>query len=102
GHPAAYGVKYVEYGNEPYLDLPSGPASGSCGRPSQFRQDERWVNGARIATTARDYAAQLAKAGALIRAVDPAIRIGAPAASNFDGTDAAEALGDVDAAQKTG
>lgn len=51
-------VKFLEIGNEPYLGLPAGPPS-SCGRPSQFVQDERWV-GARAsrrrrATTRRSW-----------------------------------------------
>jgi hypothetical protein len=91
-------VKYLEIGNEPYLGLPAGPASGSCGRPSQFVQDERWDGTTRIPTTAADYAAQLATTAALLRPIAPSLRIGAAATSQYDGTsDAMAAVGDVDA-----
>jgi hypothetical protein len=101
GHAAPYGVKFVEIGNETYSGLPVGPPT-SCGRPSQFVQDERWVNGTAIPTTAKDYAGQLALTGALIRAIDPSIQIGAPVPAQYDGvSDAAQALGDVDSANKT-
>ena len=53
-------VKYLEIGNEPYLGLPAGPTTGSCGRPSQFVQDERWVGDRRFPRRAAEYAAQLA------------------------------------------
>lgn len=90
-------VKYLEIGNEPYLGLPVGPTS-SCGRPSQFVQDERWVGDTRIPTTAADYAAQLALTAPRVRAANPALRIGAAATSQYDGTsDAMDAVGDVDA-----
>ena len=65
GKPA---VKYLEIGNEPYLGLPAGPIVGSCGRPSQFVQDERWDGATRIPTTAADYAAELAATAAKVRA----------------------------------
>lgn len=96
GHAAAWGVSIVEIGNEPYLDLAVGPAV-SCGRASQFHQDERWVAGKAIPTTAADYAAQLVATAALVRAIDPKIQIAAPAYSSFDGaSDAAREAGDVD------
>jgi hypothetical protein len=95
-------VKLVEIGNEPYSSLPAGPPT-SCGRPSQFVQDQRWVNGVAIPTTAQDYATQLALTGTLIRGVDPTILIGAPVPATFDGvSDAAQALGDVDAQSNDG
>jgi hypothetical protein len=88
----ANGVRWLEIGNEPYLSLPTGPMV-SCGRPSQFTQSERWVAGQRIPTTAVDYADQVAKTGALVRAIDPSLRIGVAAADSDDG------LGDVDRTQ---
>lgn len=88
----ANGVRWLEIGNEPYLSLQTGPMV-SCGRPSQFTQSERWVAGQRIPTTAVDYAAEVAKTGALVRAIDPSLRIGVAAADADDG------LGDVDRAQ---
>ena len=91
-------VKFLEIGNEPYLGLPAGPTTGSCGRPSQFVQDERWVGDTRIPTTAADYAAQLALTAPLVRAANPSLLIGAPATSQYDGTsNAMDAVGDVDA-----
>jgi alpha-L-arabinofuranosidase len=94
GHAAPYGVKFVEIGNEPYSSLPAGPPT-SCGRPSQFVQDQRWVNGVAIPTTAQDYATQLALTGTLIRGVDPTILIGAPVPATFDGvSDAAQSICD--------
>lgn len=96
GHAAPWGVAMLEVGNEPYSDLAVGPQE-SCGRPGPFRQDERWVAGAWVPTTAADYAAQLVATAALVRAVDPHILIGAPAYSSFDGTsNAATEPGDVD------
>ena len=90
-------VRFLEVGNEPYLGLGAGPPT-SCDRPSQFVQDERWAAGMRIATTAKDYAAQLVKTAALVRSVAPSLRIGAAATSQYDGTsDAMTAVGDVDA-----
>jgi len=102
GHAAPYEVAFVEIGNEPYSSLPTGPQT-SCGRPSQFVQDQRWVNGVAIPTTAKDYATQLALTATLVRGVDPTIRIGAPVPATYDGTsDAATALGDVDQAANDG
>ena len=70
---------------------------------SQFKQDERWVNGVPIPTTAKDYAAQLALTGALVRGVDPTIKIGAPVPATYDGvSNAAQALGDADTAEGDG
>jgi hypothetical protein len=101
GHPASYRVAFVEIGNEPYTDLRAGPST-SCGRPSPFKQDERWVNGVAIPTTAKDYASQVAIAGAKIHAVDSSIQVGAAAYSSFDGeSDATKELGDVDRRQAT-
>ena len=97
GHAEPWGVGFLEIGNEPYLDLRAGPTSGSCGRAGQFKQDERWVMGAAIPTTARDHAAQVGKTGALVHAIDPKIMIGASAYSSFDGTsDAAKEIGELD------
>ena len=96
GHLAPYGVKFIEIGNEPYLDLAVGPLT-SCGRPSQFKQDERWVSGKAIPTTAADYAEQVVATARLVRAIDPTIRLGASAYSSFDGvSDASKESGDVD------
>jgi hypothetical protein len=90
-------VKYLEVGNEPYLGLPAGPPTGSCGRPTQFVQDERWVGDTRIPTTAADYAAELAATAAKVRPAAPALLIGAPATSQYDGeSDAMDAVGDID------
>jgi hypothetical protein len=61
------------------------------------------VNGVAIPTTAKDYAAQLALTGALIRGVDPTIKIGAPVPATYDGvSDAAQSLGDVDSEMNDG
>jgi hypothetical protein len=76
GHAAPYRVSFLEIGNETYLDLSVGPQV-SCGRHSQFRQNERWVGSRAIPTTVRDYAAQVAQTGALVHAIDPALRVGA-------------------------
>lgn len=98
GHPSPWGVAMLEVGNEPYLDLATGPPV-SCGRPGQFKQDERWVAGKAIPTTAKDYAAQLVATAALVRAIDPSLRIGACAYSSYDGvSNAAMEAGDVDRA----
>jgi hypothetical protein len=96
--PSPYArVKWLEIGNEPYLSLAAGPTT-SCGRAGAFVQDERWENGVAIPTTARDYAAQLVKTAALVRAIAPSLQIGACATSQYDGTsDAMAAVGDVDA-----
>jgi hypothetical protein len=99
GRAQPWNVSMIEIGNEPYLDLAVGPSS-SCGRPSQFRQDERWEQGVAIPTTARDYALQLNATASLVRAVNPSIKIGAAAYSSYDGTsDAAKEVGDVDRMQ---
>jgi hypothetical protein len=96
GHTAPWGAAMLEVGNEPYLDLAVGPQQ-SCGRPGPFKQDERWVAGAWVPTTAADYATELVATAALVRAVDPHILIGAPAYSSYDGTsNAATEPGDVD------
>lgn len=80
GHPAPYGVRFLEIGNEPYLSGCTPPPI-SCGRPGRFCQNERRVQGQPIPTTARDHAHQVARTGRLIRAVDPSILIGASAFS---------------------
>lgn len=96
GHAASWRVSMLEVGNEPYLDLAVGPQQ-ACGRPGPFRQDERWVSGAWVPTTAADYAAQLVATAALVRAIDAHIVIGAPAYSSYDGSsNAAMEPGDVD------
>ncbi|MEO7092777.1 MAG: hypothetical protein ABI175_05970 [Polyangiales bacterium] len=97
GHAASWAVGFLEIGNEPYLELRAGPIAGSCGRATQFKQDERWVKGVAIPTTAQDHAAQVKKTGDLVHAVDPAMKIGASAYSSFDGvSDAAKEIGELD------
>jgi hypothetical protein len=95
GHPAPYGVRFLEVGNETYLDLGVGPAT-SCGRPSRFRQSERWVDDMPIPTTAADYATQAAATAERVHAVDPTVLVGAAAYAEYDGTDAATLVSDVD------
>lgn len=103
GHPAPYRVAFVEIGNEPFSDIHAGPSTSSCGRSSPFKQDERWVNGVAVPTTAKDYASQVAISAAKIRAVDPSIRIAAAAYSAFDGaSDATKEVGDADRRLGTG
>jgi hypothetical protein len=80
GHPAPYGVPFLEIGNEPYLSGCT-PPPDSCGHPGRFCQNVRRVRGRTITTTARDHAQQVARTGRLVRAVDPSIRIGASAFS---------------------
>jgi hypothetical protein len=77
GHPAPYGVPLLEIGNEQYLALPSG--KDVCGTGHPFRQDERIENGTYIPSTAQDVEGQVAATAALVRQIDPAIRIGVPA-----------------------
>ena len=102
GHAAAYGVKYLEIGNEQYHDLPVGP-SVSCGRASTFRQDERWVGMTKIPTTAADHATQVARYAMLVHAVDPNVKVGASAYSTYDGhSNAADAISDLDMQMGTG
>jgi hypothetical protein len=99
GHPAPYGVPFLEIGNEQYLSGCTPPPT-SCGRPGRFCQNQRRVQGQTIPTTARDHAQQVARTGRLVRAVDPSIRIGASAfsptiligADELGGLDVATAL----------
>jgi hypothetical protein len=77
-------VALVEIGNEPYLSLTVGPAS-SCGRAGRFRQDERWEGDTRIPLTAAEYAAEVRRTAAALRAVDPDVTIGAAAMTSFAG-----------------
>ncbi|HUQ08467.1 MAG TPA: hypothetical protein VM261_38515, partial [Kofleriaceae bacterium] len=81
---AAVPVALVEIGNEPYLSLTVGPAS-SCGRAGRFRQDERWEGDTRIPLTAAEYAAEVRRTAAALRAVDPDVTIGAAAMTSFAG-----------------
>ena len=99
GHPAPYGVPFLEIGNEQYLSACTPPPT-SCGRPGRFCQNQRRVQGQTIPTTARDHAQQVSRTGRLVRAVDPSIRIGALAfsptilsgADELGGSDIATAL----------
>jgi hypothetical protein len=90
GHPAPYGARWLEVGNEQYLAVPTPPPT-SCGRNAPFRQNERWVRGVRVPTTPGNHAEGVAKTAALVHAVDPRVRVGASTHSDFDGkTDAAQ------------
>jgi hypothetical protein len=102
GHPAPYGVPYVEVGNEQYLGLR--PGTYVCGTNRPFTQAERLENGVYIPSTARDVAGQVAKTARLIKEVDPAIRVGAPALTDVLGMpmDPATAISDVDRDLGTG
>lgn len=82
---AAVPVALVEIGNEPYLSLSVGPAS-SCGRTGRFRQDERWEGDRRIPLTATEYAAEVRRVAAALRAVDPDVTIAAAAMTSITGT----------------
>lgn len=82
GHPAPYGVKYVEIGNEEYYSLPVG-FKKSCDWPIRFQENFRYVNGERILTTATDHATQVSLTGKLVRKVDPNILIGASVGSKY-------------------
>jgi hypothetical protein len=82
GHPEPYRAGFLEIGNEQYLGIPVGPER-SCGRDRQFRQNERWVDGRPVPTTAADYAAEIALTAAVVRRVDPGIAIGVAAMSEF-------------------
>jgi hypothetical protein len=71
-----YGVPFLEIGNETYLGLQIGPDG--------FRQCEQRG----VATTARLYAQGVAATARLVRAIDPAIKIGACAVGGlFDHED---------------
>ena len=102
GHPAPYGVPMLEVGNEPYLDLPTGKSV--CGTQHPYTQAERLEAGVYIPSTARDVAQQIAKTARLIKQVDPAIRVGAPALTDVLGMamDPATAISDVDRDLATG
>jgi hypothetical protein len=102
GHPAAYGVPFVEVGNEQYLSLR--PGTDVCGTDHPFTQAERLENGVYIPATARDVAEQVVTTARLIKQVDPSIRVGAPALTDVLGIqmDPATAISDVDANLATG
>ena len=102
GHPAPYGVPFVEVGNEQYLSLR--PGTYVCGTDRPFTQAERLENGVYIPSTARDVAQQIAKTARLIKQIDPAIRVGAPALTDVLGMamDPATAISDVDRDLATG
>ena len=102
GHAAAYGVPLVEIGNEQYLNLR--PGTDVCGTDRAFTQAERLENGVYIPSTARDVATQISKTARLIKQIDPAIRIGAPALTDVLGVqmDPATAISEVDRNLATG
>jgi hypothetical protein len=102
GHPAPYGVSLVEIGNEQYLSLR--PGTDICGTDRAFTQAERLENGVYIPSTARDVAQQVSKTARLIKTIDPAIRVGAPALTDVLGIqmDPATAISDVDHNLATG
>ena len=77
-HPDPFGVKFLEVGNEQYLDHGTPPRQ-SCGLLGQFFPNERWVRGERIPTTARDHASEVSRTGQLVRSVDPRVLVGASA-----------------------
>lgn len=102
GHPAPYAVPFVEIGNEQYLSLR--PGTNVCGTDHAFTQAERLENGVYIPSTARDVAQQISKTARLIKQVDPAILVGAPALTDVLGIqmDPATAVSDVDSMMGTG
>ena len=102
GHPAPYAVKLVEIGNEQYLSLR--PGTDVCGTQHPFTQAERLENGVYIPSTARDVAQQISKTARLIKQIDPAILVGAPALTDVLGIqmDPATAISDVDSTMATG
>ena len=102
GHAAPYGVRFVEIGNEQYLSLH--PGTNVCGTSRPFTQSERLENGVYIPSTARDVAQQVSKSARLIKQIDPAIKIGAPALTDVLGIemDPATAVSDVDQQLATG
>ena len=102
GHPAPYAVRFVEIGNEQYLSLR--PGTNVCGTQHPFTQAERLENGVYIPSTARDVAQQISKTSRLIKQIDPAILVGAPALTDVLGIhmDAATAVSDVDTMMATG
>src|SRR3569623_143540 len=83
GHPAAYGVPFVEVGNEQYLSLK--PGKTVCGTDRPYTEAERLENGATLPSTARDVAPQVAKTARLIKQADPHILVGAPALTDVLG-----------------
>ncbi len=102
GHPAPYAVPFVEVGNEQYLSLR--PGTNVCGTDHAFTQAERLENGVYIPSTARDVAQQIAKTARLVKQVDPAILVGAPALTDVLGMqmDPATAISEVDQNLATG
>jgi hypothetical protein len=102
GHAAPYAVPFVEIGNEQYLSLR--PGTDVCGTDRPFTQGERLEAGVYIPSTARDVAQQVVKTARLIRQIDPAIRVGAPALTDVLGIemDPATAISDVDRNLATG
>jgi hypothetical protein len=102
GHPAPYAVRFVEIGNEQYLDLHT--ATTVCGTDRPFTQAERLENGVYIPSTARDVAQQVSKTARLIKQVDPSILVGAPALTDVLGIqmDPATAISEVDRDLATG
>lgn len=102
GHPAPYHVPMLEVGNEPYLDLPTGKTV--CGTDHPYTQAERLEAGVYIPSTARDAATQVAKTVQLVKRVDPAILVGAPALTDVLGVqnDPATAISAVDQKLGTG
>lgn len=102
GHAAPYRVPMLEIGNEPYLDLPTGKTV--CGTQRAFTQAERLEAGVYIPSTARDVAAQVSKTVRLVKKVDPAILVGAPALTDVLGVtnDPATAVSTVDQKLGTG
>jgi hypothetical protein len=102
GHAAPYGVPLVEIGNEQYLSLR--PGTDVCGTDRPFAQNERLENGVYIPSTARDVAQQVSKTARLIKQIDPAIRVGAPALTDVLGVemDPATAISDADRSLATG
>jgi hypothetical protein len=102
GHATPYGVPFVEIGNEQYLNLH--PGTNVCGTDHAFTQAERLENGVYIPSTVRDVAQQISKTARLIKQVDPAIRVGAPALTDVLGIqmDPATAVSEVDQNLATG
>ena len=85
GHPAPYGVKYLEIGNEQYFAIPVG-LKDSCDWSFPYRQNFRLVDGKPFNTTALDLSDQVEATGQLVREVDPQIQIGAVAHSRYKAT----------------
>jgi hypothetical protein len=102
GHPEPYRVPLLEVGNEQYLTLR--PGKDACGTDRPFTQAERLENGVYIPSTVRDVAQQVAKTAQLVKQVDPAILVGAPALTDVLGVqmDPATAVSEVDSQLQTG